>query len=321
VTDEQDRSESRERPVRISRRAFCRDLAAGAVAAALAPVPAAAGPPPYRFRYILASSLYGKLKLAEVLPEVRKTGAEHIDIWPRGHADHREQMEAMGHEAFAALLRKHDVGLGILTHYDLGPFRLQKEMMVAKAFGTPLIICGGSGPRGLEGQALKDAVRAFCEKMKPHLAVAERTGVVIGIENHGNNLIESPDSIKWLAELAPSERLGVALAPYHLPQDPKLIAGLIDALGDRLVHFYAWEHGMGCHKKRPKAQELMQMPGRGKLDCVPIVRALRRSRYAGWVSIFMHPVPRGIPILPTAEAVTAEVNRARAYLEACLAKA
>ena len=33
----------------------------------------------------------------------------------------------------------------------------------------------------------------------------------------------------------------------------------------------------------------------------------------------MHPVPRGIPILDTAEEVTAEINRARRYLESCLA--
>jgi hypothetical protein len=41
--------------------------------------------------------------------------------------------------------------------------------------------------------------------------------------------------------------------------------------------------------------------------------------YQGWTEIFMHPVPRGIPILPTAAEVTAEINRSRAYLEKCLA--
>jgi hypothetical protein len=33
----------------------------------------------------------------------------------------------------------------------------------------------------------------------------------------------------------------------------------------------------------------------------------------------MHPVPRGVPILDTASAVTAEINRGRAYLAKCLA--
>ncbi len=75
---------------------------------------------------------------------------------------------------------------------------------------------------------------------------------------------------------------------------------------------------MGCMKKLPKEQELLQMPGRGKLDFVPIVGALKKINYNGWTSIFMHPVPRGIPILPTAREVTAEINRSRLYLEDCL---
>jgi hypothetical protein len=45
----------------------------------------------------------------------------------------------------------------------------------------------GSGPRGLKGAELKAAVGKFVEQMKPHLAAAERHGVALGIENHGNN--------------------------------------------------------------------------------------------------------------------------------------
>ena len=89
----------------------------------------------------------------------------------------------------------------------------------------------------------------------------------------------------------------------------------VEDLGPGLAHFYAWQHGMGCHKKLPKAQELLQMPGRGNLDFTPIVRALKQINFNGFTSIFMHPVPRGIPILEDAVACTAEINRARAYLD------
>jgi sugar phosphate isomerase/epimerase len=75
---------------------------------------------------------------------------------------------------------------------------------------------------------------------------------------------------------------------------------------------------MGCHRKLPKEQELMQLPGRGRLDFVPIVAALKDINYKGWTEVFMHPVPRGIPIMPTTAEVTAEINRARDYLETCL---
>jgi len=275
----------------------------------------------FRLRYIVASSMYGRMSLSNILGQVRKCGAEHIDIWPERHANQREQIEQMGRERFAAMLKKHGLKVGILTHYDLGPFGLREEMEVARKFGGTMIICGSGGPGSLEGPALKAAVKAFLDKMKPHIAAAEKAGITIGIENHANSLIHSADSIRWLAELAPSKSIGIALAPYHLPQDAALIAKLISDIDKALVHFYAWQYGMGCHKKLPKEQELEQLPGLGKLDFTPIVAALRSISYKGWTEIFMHPVPRGIPIMPTAAEVTAKISRARAYLESCLNKA
>ena len=301
-----------------SRRKFCKRLIAGAVSTRLTASAVAEAKAPFKLKHITASSMYGRMSLKVILPEIRKTGAEYIDIWPERHANQREQIEQMGHDKFAKMLKEQRVRLGIITRYDLGPFALQQEMRLAKQLGGSMIVCGAKGPRGLKGKQLKSAVSEFIEKMKPHLKVAEQTNIVIGIENHANSLIESPDSIKCLAELAPSEHIGIALAPYHLPQDPALISGLINNLGRRLVHFYAWQHGMGCHKKLPKEQELLQLPGRGKLDFTPIVSALKAIDYNGWTEIFMHPVPRGIPILPTAKEVTDQINRSREYLEACL---
>ena len=161
----------------------------------------------------------------------------------------------------------------------------------------------------------KTEVQGFLEKMKPHIAAAEEHHVMIGIENHGNNLIDSPDAVKWLAEFAASSALGIALAPYHLEQDASLITQLIRDLSERMVMFYAWQHGQGASKRLPKAEELEQLPGRGYLDFAPMVAALKNTSYSGFVSIFMHPVPRGIAILESTAAVTREINRARGYLE------
>ena len=148
--------------------------------------------------------------------------------------------------------------------------------------------------------------------------MAEETGVTIAIENHGNNLIDSPDSLKWLAELRTSDNLGIAFAPYHLEQNEKLQSDLIRTLGSSIAMFYAWQHGMGCHVKLPKEQELLQMPGRGDLNFVPLFAALQDIKYEGWTEIFMHPVPRGIPILETTAKVTTEINRSREYITKCL---
>ena len=95
-----------------------------------------------------------------------------------------------------------------------------------------------------------------------------------------------------------------------------MIGRLVRHAGPAVKFVYAQQHGMGSSKKLPKEQEMLQMPGRGKLDFGPLVDALRAIEYRGYTEIFMHPVPRGVPILPTAKAITAEINRSRGYLEA-----
>lgn len=307
---------------RLTRRQFT-TTAAVALGTALAERFAAAQqeeqpPSPFRLHYILASPMYGTAPLAEVLPEVKKTGAEYLDIWPRPHANHREQAEELGHQRFLELLREHDVRLGMITRYDLGPYGLQEEMRVLKKLGGRVIV---TGARNADGKTLRDRVKAFVERLRPHVAVAEELGVAIGIENHSHSLINEPDSIRYFAEFAGSRHLGIALAPYHLPQEETVIATAITDLGDHLVHFQGWQHGLGCMTKLPKEQELLQMPGRGPLDFTPVLKALKAINYRGFTEIFMHPVPRGIPILDTMAAVTEEINRARKYLEDCLARA
>ena len=270
---------------------------------------------PFELNYILASCMYGTTPLAEIVPEVKKSGSEHIDIWPRVHGNQREQVESMGNDAFAALLATHGVGLGISTRFDLGPFGLEEEMAFVREFGASLIVTGSKGPKGLVGEELRAAVADFAEGLKPHIAAAEKHDITISIENHGSALIETPDSMKWLIEFTDSPHLGIALAPYHLPDDAQLVAKLIADLGQGLALFYAWQHGMGCHEKLPKEQELLQLPGRGSLDFAPILAALKKINYSGWTEIFMHPVPRGIPILDSTADVTGEINRARHYLD------
>lgn len=305
----------------MSRREFgFTALAAGVAAAGRSTVAAdAAADEQFQLNYIVASCMYGKLPLIELLPEVKACGAEFIEIWAEPHGNQREQLDELGEDAFARLLDDHDVRLGSFTCFKYGIFNMQPEMSLVKRLGGDMVICNSGGPKDLTGDELAAEVQTFAEKLKPHVEFAEETGITIGVENHSGGLISSPDSIRLLMELIPSERLGIAMAPYHLPQETDVIAALIRDLGPRLVHFQAWEHGMGCMTKLPKEQELMQLPHRGPLDWTPLLAAIKHIHFAGRVEVFMHPTPRGIPILETPALVTAEINRARDYLETCLA--
>jgi len=298
----------------MNRRRFLQSIPAATAA------PAFAAEVPWKLNYMLASAMYGSLPLAEILPEVKKTGATGIELWPKKHGTQREEMDAIGHEKFAAMLKEHGIGFGGSTRYDLGPFGLTEEITVVKKLGGTFIVTGGSGDYKVSPEQLKANVKAFVEKMKPHAALAAENGVEIGIENHINNLIDTPDSLLWLADdIRNIPGIGIALAPYHLPQDTKLLSDLITHIDKKMTLFYTWEHGMGCMKPMPKEEELQQLPGRGKLDWKPLLAALKATKFTGPTEIFMHPTPRGIPIMPTLAESTAEIIRAKQHLDAIVA--
>lgn len=303
----------------LSRRDFLRSAGLAAAAAAAAPALRAQSAEPFRLRYTLSSAMYGYAPLAEILPEITKAGCESIDIWCKVHGDQREQATALGEEALAALLKKHGARIGSSTRYPLGPFKLQEEMAWVKKHGGNLVICGCVGPKNPQGAAAKAAITKFLEDMKPHVAKAAELGVTIAVENHVNQALHHPDSIKAFADLNTSPNLGLAFAPHHLHEWQEQIPALLRYAGAKNLPFiYFQEHSAGIFKKASKEEELKQLPGRGALDYKLVIKALREVRFNGVAEIFMHPTPRGIPVMPTTGEVTALINESRAYLDKCV---
>lgn len=308
----------------FSRRTFLKVSAAGlmttGVGAACARTTAAAessgAGKTFTLNTLLASSLYGHVHIREIVPEVRKAGLDALDVWCPRWVKHRTEIDEMGHEAFLALLKQHKTRLGAISPYNLGPFRLNDELRVIAKLGGTLSICGSTK----RADDVKQGVKDFIEKLKPHTDVAEEVGVTIGIENHGGALLSSPDSLRRFAEFAKSPRLGIVLAPYHLPQDPEVLAGLIRDVGPKLAHIYAWQRP-GKPKKGEKRDPLPALPGHGGMDFTPIVAALKATGFKGWTEIFTHAHKFSGAMCATTDAVTQQVIGSRKYLEACLAKA
>lgn len=304
----------------MNRRQSIKTFAAG-LAAAAAPSIGIPAPAPFRFQYVLASALYGDMKLAAILPEVLKTGSVGLDLWGKQHGTQREEIDAMGIEAAAALFEAAKVKVVVSTRYPLGPFGLQPEMPILKRLGGKLIVTGSSGPKEVPPGELQTLMKGFLEQMKPHADAAAEHGQVIAVENHSAQLLYSPDSIKAFADLNTHPALGVAFAPHHLHDSIDQIPALIRALGSRnLPFFYFQEYGIGAKQTVAKEVELEQLPGRGKLDYTPIVATLREIGFSGYAEVFMHPTPRGVPILPTAPQITDLVNESRDYIEKCLSR-
>lgn len=316
-----------------SRREFVR-LAAGAAALAgtglvdsvLQAASTGAAPAPkgaFKLRYVLSTNLYGTLPIAEIVPEVHATGCEGLDVWAGRWGNQREQIDALGHERFAAMLKERAVKVSTYTCMDPGFPKSEPHIHAMKRFGGDTIVAGfgggGPGAKDLRGDELRRAIRGQVEKLKPIFAKAGELGVKLAIENHLNGLLEPVEGIMILAEELPEKHVGIALAPLHLPQDATMLGKLVGDLGEKILYYYAWQRGDGSGDI-PPAQQKKQLPGVGPLDFTPMLAALQRGRYEGWTSIFMHPTPRGAPMHPTVRECTAEWNRARAYLDGIVAK-
>jgi sugar phosphate isomerase/epimerase len=277
----------------------------------------------FKLRYVLSSAMFGEMALADILPEIKKTGAESIDIWRKVHGNQREQITEMGDEACNALLKKNKAKISISTCYPLGPMGLQEEMVWLKQYGGTIIVTGsGRYPdKNPEGTAAKAQVQTFLEQMKPHIAKAEETGIIIAVENHSNQLLHHPDSLRYFAEFNQSPNLGIAFAPHHLHEWESQIPQLIRDLGNKNIPFiYFQEHSQGIFEKVSKEIEMQQLPGFGSLDYRLIVSALRDIQFTGLAEIFMHPTPRGVPILPTIPEITTAINQSRSYINKCLSE-
>jgi sugar phosphate isomerase/epimerase len=291
--------------------------------AATAPALAQARSEAFVIRYVLSSAMYGDLPLDEVLAEIAKTGAESVDIWRLRHANHREQITEMGDEEFQGKLLTHEAMMSVSTCYPLGPFGQDEEMRWVVKNGGHMTVCGSGshGEKDPKGMEAKRQVKLFFEKLKPHYELAESLGVTMAIENHKNSMLSCPDSIRYFADLNPSKNVGIAFAPHHLHDVIDEIPGLIEHCGkENLPFIYFQEYHLSSKEEMAKVEELKQMPGFGSLDYVPVLAALREVKFEGLAEIFMHPTPRGGPMLPTSAEITQVINHSREYLNSCLTK-
>jgi sugar phosphate isomerase/epimerase len=103
----------------------------------------------------------------------------------------------------------------------------------------------------------------------------EKTGVVIAIEPLGpvdSNFLNTAADGVALINMVGSPRFRLHLDCKAMAAEPTPIPELIHKYRDLLVHFHANDPNL-------------QGPGFGKLDFVPIMKALGDIHYRGWVSV------------------------------------
>jgi sugar phosphate isomerase/epimerase len=125
-------------------------------------------------------------------------------------------------------------------------------------------------------------MRKFFETLKPAIELCEKYSSYLLIENHsGNALLNKNDSLKAFTEHNTSDRIGIALAPYHILHNKESVTEAIKICGKQLRFVYLWSNEQGEK----------QMPGVGTVDMQDWLRTLKETGYDKAVTPFMHHEP------------------------------
>lgn len=265
------------------------------------PLRAAEGSWPMRLA--LSSVMFEETPFEEVCERAARLGFEAVDIWcPFGKCRHLDDVvQRIGPEGLRELLARHKLKLCSFSVYSVG---FPKYAEFIGKFGGGVAVRESAYGKFAPDQ-LTSQMKAFFEKLKPIIEQAAQAKARLAIENHGNALLNTLDSLKAFVDLNPApQHVGIALAPYHLQAIKVSVEDAIATCGKQLLFFYAWQ----------KEPEFKQLPGHGATDFTPWIRALAKINFGGYVNPFMHGHA-------TPEEMTAGVTKANAYLKGCHAKA
>lgn len=245
---------------------------------------------PWRMRLSTSSIHFKGLPIEQACERIADLGFEAVDIWS-AHEDcpHLDDVaERLGPDGLRALLERCKLKLFAFSVYRGGYARYAELLGQA---GGGVAIQDSAGP--CRPEELTGRMRQFIESLQPLIELAETHDSYLAIENHGNALLNSLDSLKAFVETNQSARLGIALAPYHIQALKASVPEAIRICGKQLFFFYAWQRQDGAK----------QFPGVGPADMQPWIKALAEVRYRGYVNPFMHGHPK--PEVMAAHLVTA----------------
>ncbi len=253
--------------------------------------------PPWKMRLSASSICFSELSIEKACERIAGLGFEAIDIWSAHEGcPHLDDVASrLGPGGLREVLAQHKLRLCGFSVYQGGYARYAE--LLGKTGGG--IAIQGSAPP-CQPQERKARMRQFLEDLKPLIDLAERHNSYLAIENHGNALLDSLDSLKAFVEANTSPRLGIALAPYHIQAGKASVEDAVRICGSQLFFFYAWQ----------QQADLKQLPGVGSTDMTPWVHALANVRYNGHVNPFMHGHPG-------TEVMAANLATARDYLNDC----
>jgi sugar phosphate isomerase/epimerase len=232
------------------------------------------------YRYTCSSVNYSSLSLEEACRHISELGYEAIDIWEANwlkctHLQYAaKNLQADG---LKKLLEKYHLKLCGFSVYGDGYAKY------AELLGQ----CGGGvsiqGSRAIAEESLTKDMKNFIEELKPAIELCEKHNFYLLIENHsGNSLLNKLDSLKAFVDNNTSNRIGIALAPYHFLLNKESVPEAIRTCGKQLRFIYVWSNEKGEK----------QMPGVGNVDMTDWIVTLKEIGYSHAFTPFMHQEPK-----------------------------
>jgi sugar phosphate isomerase/epimerase len=245
------------------------------------------------YRLAVCNELWGDAPIEEVFDRAASLGYEGVEIAPFILAESVEQVSAARRKAIRRSAEASGVqvvglhwlfasppGLHLTTLDELAWQRSVEYLKALVRFcgdlGGSIMVHGSPNQRNVApGQDLADACKRASDALRQAGHVAAERGVTICFEAlrpEETNFVNTAEQAMQLVGQADHPHVGIMLDVKAMSAMPDGIAGTIRRFGRVARH---------VHANDPSGRG----PGMNGIDFGPIMKALRESGFAGWVSV------------------------------------
>ena len=275
------------------------------------------------FKISICSASYGRADLFTIIDRLASHGFDGVEITVMYHADpaqtspqrRREIRRRLKSSGVAASALHFIFGPGLKMTADDPQARadvtkhIDSVLELAHDLEAPMVVVGGGGVRAVPTTLDREVgTERVLEVLGNSARRAEALGVSIGLEainRYETNLGRTLAECKRYVEAIASPAMKVVGDTFHMNIEEASLAGAIAGCGPLLGHLQVED----SHRLAP---------GGGHIDFPPIVEALRRIDYQGFLSFEFFWIAPELLYLPTFEACDAEAQRGLQAMRALL---
>lgn len=216
--------------------------------------------------------LFNQLDLYGVLQHISWAGYDGAELAFLGNM--AQHIQANTDESYLdevkSMARKHGLGL-----YAIEASGTKEEMVrifeVASRLGIPIIAIGSGGKSG----DVEQTEKAF-KYIRELAEIAKTWEITLAVKPHvGASVYNTETALRFMSSID-SPSVGINFDPSHLHRAGDDAASAALKLGDRIVH----SHFRDCpHRAQNPGLPEQQVPGRGEIDIIAVLRALREVGY------------------------------------------